>query len=446
MGKKGGGDNGGGGKRGRGAGAMWTAADHMERTARKQAKLTQKQMDRSETLAHDTENKREQQKLLLHIAKTLREVDGIRERLARWDDVNEEKRQKAEEEKRRKEEEAADENAPKKVRRRAGPETWKLRGAARPAWEVYDFDTRYVDPHLKAHADFKASVKRSRNLLVLFKNNFGSPDAPPICRYFLTLLMQLALLYRQASKIKASRKTLLECIDLDSLEAPISTARCHLIRLYLDANRPESAVRLLDRLPNNDKSVWIQYSRLLLEYKNRENREEDAPDTLEESLVLSIRANVYCAYYLAFGETFDSVMEYAQEIEDATDQEPLEEAIEYCNSEMRQAWEDEEGATAWLQQKLFTALASDKKAEDSLSAANVDWQTPLQRMEVAAKAAREEEDAENEDEEEDEEDVVDFAMFAGMFRTAMEMVEEQSSELKKSSIARAKLGAPVPMK
>lgn len=449
MGKKKGGD--GGGKKRGGGGGVWTAADHEERSAAKQAKLTQKQVDRSALLSHDTEDKREQKKLQLHITKTVRHVDGIRERLRQWDDVTEAKRRKAEEEKRRKEEEEADENAPKKVRRRAGPETWKLRGAARPAWEVYDFDTRYIDPHIKAHEDDKARVKRSRNMLVLFKNNFDSPEAPPICRAFLTLLMQLALLYRQANKIKASRKTLLECLDLDSLVAPISLARCHLMRLYLEAKRPESAERLLDRLPDNDKSVWIQYSRLLIEYQKHSTKgddgDEDSSDTnksLEAALVLAVRANVYCAYYLAFGETFDSVIEYAEEIEDATDQEPLEEAIEFCNSEVRQDWEEEKGATQWLQDKLLAVLGAsdDEKGEGMkslLSAADLDWETPLKRMEEAAKVAREEEEAEQDEEEEDEEDIVDVTMFAGMFRTAMEMVEEQSS-------SRSDLGVPVPMK
>jgi hypothetical protein len=58
-------------------------------------------------------------------------------------------------------------------------------------------------------------------------------------------------------------------MDLDSLEKPITLARCHLMRLYLDADRPESVQRLLERLPKNDKSVWIQYSRVLMEYRNR---------------------------------------------------------------------------------------------------------------------------------------------------------------------------------
>lgn len=403
-------------------GEAWTAADHVERNSAKQQgkKFNVRQQDRSHLLSHDTKEKREQKKLQLHITKTKRTLDILRERLQNWDDVTEKKIAKEEEVRRRKEEEEAQQ--PKKRRMRPGPETWKLRGAARPAWEVYDFDTRYVDPHMKAHEEASARAKRSRNLLVIYKNNVT--NAPHVCREYLALLMQLALLYRDAGKIKAARSTFLECIDLDSREAPISLARCHLMRLYLEANRPDSAQRLCERLPEDDKSCWIQYSRLLMEYRN--NKDDGDMATVHEALAQAVRANIYCAYYLAFGETFDSVVEYAEEIEDATDQEPLEEAIEYCNSEQRQAWEDEDGAQLWLQQ---TILAVNKKGSETngLNPSDLDWKTALQQMEEAAEAAREAEEATEEEEDDalaDDESVVDVLMFAGMFRTAMEMIED----------------------
>ena len=417
----------------RGGDETWTAADHMQRNAMKKhkGKNSEKKIERAALLSHGTKDKREQQRLQLHITKTKRLVDSIREKLKQWDAVTEEKRQKEAEAKLRKkqEEEDAKEAGEVKKRQRAGPETWKLRGAARPAWEVYDFDTRYIDPHLKAHEDAKASIKRSRNLLVLYKNNFGGPEAPTVCRDFLGILMQLGLLYRQANRIKQARSILLEVLDLDSIENPITLARCHLMRLYLGASRPESAERLLERLPNNDKSVWIQYSRVLMEYRNRKN---DDTTALEAAFVLAVQANVYCAFYLAFGDNFDDAVEYAEEIEDATDEEPLEEAIEYCNSEQRQAWENETGLQAWTQAAILAVL-TEKKEKGGLSLTDLDWKTPLQRMEEAAKVAQAEEDeateaarAEKEEDEEvdEEEEEVDVIMFAGMFRTAMEMVEE----------------------
>jgi hypothetical protein len=409
----------------RGQSEVWTAADHQERTAAKQQKgkgSSKNKMERAKLLDHGTSDRKDAQKLNLHIIKTKRAVDAMRDRLKKWDAVNEEKRQKEADAKRRKQEEedAAKEAGIVKKRQRLGPESWKLRGAARPAWEVYDFDTRYVDPHLKAHEEAKASIQRSQNMLLLFKNKFGGPETPPVCREYLGLLMQLGLLYRQSNKIKAARSTLLEVMDLDSVEKPITLARCHLMRLYLEADRPDSVQRLLERLPENDKSVWIQYSRVLIEYRNRK---EDDTSALEAAFVLAVRANVYCAFYLAFGDSFDSAIEYAEEIEDATDEEPLEEAIEYCNSEQRQAWEDADGLQKWVRTSVL-AVIKGKKEKCGLTPADLDWETPLQRMEAAARAARAEEDDSMDDKVDDTEEEVDVLMFAGMFRTAMEMVED----------------------
>ena len=257
-------------------------------------------------------------------------------------------------------------------------------------------------------------------MLVLYKNNFGGPETPPVCREYLVLLMQLGLLYRQANKIKAARSTLLEVMDLDSLEKPITLARCHLMRLYLEANRPDSVQRLLEHLPETDKSVWIQYSRVLVEY--RKSKEDDRSQ-LEAAFVLAVKANVYCAFYLSFGDTFDGAIEYAEEIEDATDEEPLEEAIEYCNSEQRQAWEDEEGLQEWTRTSILAVLKG-KKEYCGLIPADLDWETPLQRMEDMARAARAAEDEDADDEVDGADEEVDVLMFAGMFRTGMEMVED----------------------
>jgi hypothetical protein len=69
-------------------------------------------------------------------------------RLNAWDEVDEQQsyKRQCEEEKRKRNLENGNE-PPQKKRGRLGPETWKLRGAARPAYEVYgeeflDFTTR----------------------------------------------------------------------------------------------------------------------------------------------------------------------------------------------------------------------------------------------------------------------------------------------------------------
>ena len=160
-------------KRGRGGGGgeteAWSAGDHLVRKAKQQRKMNEKQEERdrrSALLTRGSKQKMEEGKLRLHIKRVQKQIEKLRERLERWDDAEEKKLAKKlrEEEERRKQEEL---NPPKKKKGRKGPETWQLRGAARPAWQIYDFDTRYVDPHIKAHEEAKQKAKRCRNILAV---------------------------------------------------------------------------------------------------------------------------------------------------------------------------------------------------------------------------------------------------------------------------------------
>jgi len=419
---------------------VWTNADHMERDGKRNKKKV-KQFERSQRLTHGTEEKFNTKKIQLHITKTERQVTALRDRLRSWDDVTEEKRRKDMEEAERKKRDAADPTIKKPRRRRLGPETWKLRGAARPAWEVYDFDVRYECPHIKAHEDAKGRAGRSRNLLLLYKGKFGNSDSPEVCRDYLIFLMRLALLYKQAKKFKSARTTFLECLELDSEQRPITCARSHLMRIYLNANRPHSARRLWGKLSPKDANVWIRYSHALVEYTAwKDDKEGSSQAVACEALSNAIRANIYCAYYLAFGNNFfDDVMEYVEEIVDATEEEPLEESIEYCNSEQRQSWEENDGAVEWVQAVILDTLQDKNNDTDMdqstsstlpLSKEDLDWRGALQQLEKAAKAdfERQEEGHINPNNNSDDQEPleeVDALMFSGMFRTAMEMVEEK---------------------
>jgi tetratricopeptide (TPR) repeat protein len=449
MGKKTGGQ-----KRGRGddKNASWSASDHDARKARQFRKNMDKQEQReqrSALLTRDSKEKHESGKIRLHTKRVQRQIEKLRERLQNWDDQEEaalkEKRQEDERKKLHKLEKTT-----KKGRK--GPETWKLKGAARPAHEVYDFDTRYVCPHLKAHADYKAKVARSRNVLVIAKGRFGSlqdKDVPqPYCRDFLTLLMQLGNLSLQANQLKSARKAFLECLELDGIHNPVTPARCQLMRLYLEHNRPDSARKLWESLLKEDPSVWIRYSAALIEFVSWKLLEEpgSSQKTAELLLARAIKANVFCAYYLAFyTECFEQVMEHVEEIEASTEESPLEEAIEYCNSEQMGAWQGTEGASQWIQSFLKRILVSNEDVlfeleEVQLTKSNLDWRLQLSiareqhtdATQMSNKVVEEEdEDDTNEGEQdandEDDETVVDFAMFAGMFETALEMLEDEGS-------------------
>lgn len=275
-------------------GTSWGFEDHVSRVENKLKKWSRRNNNKADDelkasytykrsfLAHDTPDQKDIVRLRLHITKVGREIEQWRKRLTQWDDVEEEKRRKREEEeaalKRKAEEEELLSTSVKRRKGKLGPETWKLRGAARPAWEVYDFDTRYVDPYLKEHEEAKEKAKRQRNLLVLYRGKFGmdAEDGPPqpYCRTFLSLLVQLGHICVEAKKYKQARLTFLECMELEGTDSPsssssttdnsnttnntITNSRNRLMRMYMDANRPDSVRRLWERLPSNDASVWIR--------------------------------------------------------------------------------------------------------------------------------------------------------------------------------------------
>jgi hypothetical protein len=422
----------------------WNADDHADRKHKQLKKLDhdklEKREQRTALLTRDSKAKREQGKLRLHLVKTQRQIDKLRPRLLAWDDVDEQKRRKKELEQERKMQE--DEANPPKRKGRKGPETWKLKGAARPAWQVYDFDTRYVDPHIKAHEEARTKTQRCRNLLSLYKGRFGEETTSgipqPECREFLSLLMQAGHLNLQAKNFKASRQHLLECMELDSETHPVTPARCHLMRLYIEANRPDSARRLWEKLPETDTSVWIRYSAALVEYISWKILEEEGSTqaTAESHLAKAIQSNLFCAYHLAFCDTFHEAMDYTEDIEDAHEGKPLEEAIEYCNSEQMGAWQGTEGALEWVRDVVLKAIHGFPIAGGELSPSDLEWKAKLMQCREdpkaetaanesedersAAEAESETSEGDNEDESEAEADV---DMFIGMFQTAMEMLE-----------------------
>jgi tetratricopeptide (TPR) repeat protein len=449
-------------KRSRSDGA-WSATDHAIRHAAKYRRKEQTvtRQERCAVLTHETKEKKQGLKLKLHMKRVQRELETLKVRLETWDPVAEAEVLRKEEERQRKEMEEAANPTPKERRRRKGPETWKLKGAARPASEVYDFDTRYVDPHIKAHDDARAKTKRSTNVLAVHKGKLAT-DGPEVARDYLALLMQSGYLSEDARKYKQARSAWMECIELEGAN-PITTARESLMQMYLKLNKKDDAIKLGESL-SDDSSVWIRYSLALVAMGR------DHPLAMDH-LRQAIRANPLCAYYLAFGEIFASAMEYTHEI-DESDNEPessLEEAIEYCNSGEERNWHESGGADK-LRDLLQRAI---RGQEADLTADDVDWNARLIRLEEecarrqAAEAEAEaasdlgeddddddgdEEDGDEEDsekdgkdngeegaaeggdgsEDEDDEDdededgaPVDLSMYIGMFRLAISMVEEE---------------------
>jgi len=249
--------------------------------------------------------------------------------------------------------------------------------------------------------------------------------------------MQCALLHVDAKKFKYARQTLMEVVELEgkAAQTPYSNARCRLMRLCIEANRPDSARKLWERLPLDYSSVWIRFSAVLLEYVSWNVLKEkgSTKDTADKLLLEAVRANVFCAYYIAFHETFGQVFEYTEDIEDA-DNGTLEQAIEYCNSEQMGSWVGTEGAVEWIRSAILQALHASPSSgtdESLLGRDDVEWVRPLVKMEVEyenTEAERKNDinmDSFNTDEEDTIDDKeVDLLMFSGMFRTGIDMLSD----------------------
>ena len=329
---------------------------------------------------------------------------------------------------------------------RPGPETWKLRGAARPAQEVYDFDVRYVDKHILAHNEATEIARRSVNVLIVCKGRFAVDDEDesdkvdegggdgnntnnqqtkkeekkqfqppqPYCRDYLSLLTQLASLHLHRNNYSSARSALLECINLEGPHhtTSITNARYQLMNMYLHTNRPSSA-RKLSNLLINDNSAWIKYSMALIEYIswNLLNEEGSTYQTAENMLKLAIRGNVYVVYLLAFSNTFEKSMEYTNEVcvehELESNSCSLLEAIEYgCNCYENEGdnddegkgmdkgmaiWMSTEGSLDWVRSVVLRVLNEDDNSESASGNGEEDRLTKADLLSWESKLNKEEE-------------------------------------------------------
>ena len=438
-----------------GGGDGWTASDHIAQAEKKERRneriSTKKQndssikpttklrkSDRTSLLTHNTQEKRDAARLQLHITKVQREIKELKQRLTSWDPVHEAQRKK---DKLRKEQELMakedHDDPPKKKRGRLGPESWKLRGAARPACEVYDFDTRYVDPYVKDHEQAAASAARSQNLLrrhviadSATNNHPGSyllhSIAPDEAREYLGLLMQLGYLCQEAKQYKTARGAFLECIELegdDTLGAAssvtaVTSAREALMRMYLDLERYDAAYRLGERL-KLDTSCVIRFTMAIVAMHLQ--KEEDI---VAELLVQAVKSNIFATYYLSYFDIFRNAIEFTDDLAESDDepQSTFEEALEYCSSKHATLWKQTDGALS----RLKTALQS---SIGIFSVSDLEWDQRLSQIESQF---HDRHGADSKDDDDDNSDTspsdgLDVPMFACMFRTAMDMAQESES-------------------
>ncbi|KAL3767277.1 hypothetical protein ACHAW5_002080 [Stephanodiscus triporus] len=412
-------------------------------------------------------------------------------------------------------------------RPRPGPEGWKLRGAARPAHEVYDFDVRHVDVHRMALDEANARARRVVNVIEACRGRFASDDgdgdvddgggkavrgtalAPPQpqCRRYLSLLTQLGSIQLHRGNHSSARKAFLEAIELEGYDNPnsITNARYRLMNMYLSCNRPNSARGLWEKLRYDD-SAWIRYSAALIEYVswNLLGERGSTAEIAEAALARAIRGNVYVAYLLGWSQTFEKAMEYTDEVVESgimvgKESGSLLEAIEYgcrCYSSSSAAgngkempgnddddddkdvgmamWLGTEGSLDWVRSVVLRVLngdnddgeegwgrRSDRSGTAKLTKADLlCWEGRLNEEEEeferqdrkkkgdGSLTKKDEAQAENESDDDDGDDCDDASgqgdddddfvdpdvpMYAGMFRTAMDWLQDAGEFLKEPS-------------
>jgi len=263
-----------------------------------------------------------------------------------------------------------------------------------------------------------------------------------------------------------------------------------MMNLYLTTNRPSSARKLWNMLENDD-SAWIRYSAALIEYVswNLLHEEGSTAQSAERMLARAIRGNVYVAFYLGWPQMFERAMEYTDEVVEGGTLDSASgsmlEAIEYgccCySSEQRQhnengkesvaevnaeedrgmgMWLGTEGSLDWIRSVVLRVL-NESKGDGSGGSKNsevvgdstdcvltrsdlLSWETKLSKEEEDYERernekeewirCREEEGESAYDDEEKEGEEPDVVMYAGMFRTAMDWLQDAGEFLKEPSL------------
>jgi len=238
---------------------------------------------------------------------------------------------------------------------------------------------------------------------------------------------------------------------------------------------------------DGDASVWILYPAALVEFVSWKLLGEtgSSRESAERVLALAVLRNPLCGMMIAFGEEFQDCREEMEEQigevegDEGANQGTLEEAMEYCGSEQIGHWMGTEGCIEWVRGFLtrlrqgddmkfvFEPTTSTKPAKDApdtnndntsvpttttitLNADTIDYQTLLKQQEATHLKTLEqtfvnkekfeqitfEEQAGKADEvdqqtepdthetEEAKANKVQFGMYADLFRTAMDRVEE----------------------
>lgn len=286
----------------------------------------------------------------------------------------------------------------KKKKGRLGYETWKLRGAARPADTLIDTFEDYNDPHA--------------GTVDMFTLHMGSFSSHPQTKVYLDLLTQLAVACGEAGFTRKEAETYERVLQIDAEDK--DNCRHLYVMSLLDRGEAGKARALIERFSATDTGTVMTYSMVLVEVVSWMALEEaGASEALATSAIeRAYLANPYALVCLSYASIFEDVVEYADEINPAKCVPgSVQEAIWYCcRQEVKSPWSELEGGEEWLRSILKEKFGmppapaivprngSEQADESDMGGINISM---------------------------DEKNGLDSGMFVEMYNTAVEMTEQE---------------------
>ncbi|CAM9622638.1 unnamed protein product [Chrysoparadoxa australica] len=214
---------------------------------------------------------------------------------------------------------------------------WKLRGAARPASEVF---APPENPHEKLIGSGED----------LFESQAGRFWEKEQCREYLRLLRDKGEAQRRGGKPKAAIESLKKCLELDPLDNVM--ARRALVLCYMDTSEADQARKLLEKFPE-DTSCAVCYSLAAIEYISFYLLQEEgsSANSAEAALSRAHDSNPFVAWQLAHLDIFNQVVEHVEDMDKSPLEGSVEEAIAYSYWDMG-LWDDLDGVCDWVRDWL----------------------------------------------------------------------------------------------
>ncbi|CAI5741897.1 unnamed protein product [Hyaloperonospora brassicae] len=236
--------------------------------------------------------------------------------------------------------------APKAPARKGptSPSQWRLKGAARPAallakiaaGELDELGNEYPKP-VETFDLYEEVLQEGR-----LAEHEDTKD-------YVGLLKQLAAACCDAGMCNRGIQNYELCMSLDKTDS--FRSREGLACALVDEGRGLEARALIEQQQDLDSAV-LAYCQVIIEYVSWEVLEEEgsSEEVVQAAFRKAFRLNPFIAVVIAYHETFFQVMEYVEDIKDAT-RGSIEEAFVYVSQHIG-VWIDTVGAYEWIEKEL----------------------------------------------------------------------------------------------